>query len=319
MGIVAHDTHVTIVTAQKGIRSLKHDSLLSDIVCHNAITRQTENAMNKRLLVLIPIVAGLFGCASPAPVAQNFPISYQKVARTAHHWDVVADDVVAQTLQVITEKQQLQGRGIYVPAANNTAFNGAFRDFLITHFVDRGANVSVCRMVDSKTGFALDAPDIEVQYDTRVISHSGHMPNYEPGILTILASGVAVLRNAIESPWSRGSANAGLIGAAVLGDVALGHAASTTRTEIVVTTTIAERNRFVMRRSDIYYVPDADAKLFFQRVAQRSACPEDKSVASAAMPDTANAEVARQEQVARDMRRSNPDWRGPSSPTAYAY
>lgn len=275
--------------------------------------------MNKTFVVLLPMVAALFGCASPAPVAQNFPISYQKVARTAHHWDVVANDVVAQTLQAITAKQQLQGRGIYVPAANSTAFNGAFRDFLITRFVDHGANVSVCRVVDSKTGFALDAPDIEVSYDTRVIGHGGHMPDYRPGALTILASGVAVLRNAIEATWSRGEANIALIGAAALGDVALGHAASTTRTEIVVTTTIAEQNRFVMRRSDIYYVPDADAKLFFQRVAQRSACPEDKPVAAGAMPDTASDEFTRQEQVNREMRRFNPNWRAPISTTAYSY
>ena len=54
--------------------------------------------MKKTSAILIAgISSALFGCASPVPVAENFPVSYQKVARTAHHWDVVAGDLLAQT------------------------------------------------------------------------------------------------------------------------------------------------------------------------------------------------------------------------------
>ena len=59
--------------------------------------------MKKNYAVLASTVVALVGCASPAPVAQNFPLSYQQVARTAHHWDVVAEDVVSQTMQAIAD------------------------------------------------------------------------------------------------------------------------------------------------------------------------------------------------------------------------
>lgn len=275
--------------------------------------------MKNLYVVLIPAVVTMVGCASPVPVAENFSLSYQKVARTAHHWDVVADDIVSQTLQTITEKPLLQGRGVYVPSVRSTAFNSAFREFLITRFVNRGTNVSVCKIVgDGNPGFVQEAPDVEIQYETQVIGHGGQMPHYRPGEITALASGVAVLRNVAEANLSRGAGNAALIGIAALADVGAGHLGSPTRTELIVTTTIAERNRFIMRRSDIYYVPDADAKLFIQNIKKQSACPQEK-MATASIPDEREAAMARQEMIERNMRRVNPDWRGPSPESVAAY
>lgn len=276
--------------------------------------------MKRRYALLIPAITAMFGCASPVPVAENFPLSYQKVARTAHHWDVVADDVVSQTLQAISEKQQLQGRGIFVPAGRSTAFNTAFRDLLITRFVDSGAAVSVCRNAPgAKGGFAMDSPDVEVQYETQIISHADQPPYYRPGELTILASGVAVAYNVAAASLTRAQGTGAVIGLAALADWGLGHVAAPTRTEVIVTTTIAERNRFVVRRSDIYYVPDGDAKLFVQRVARQSVCSEDMPASSAAVSNPADVELARQEQMARDMRRVNPEWRGPTQQTSWSY
>ncbi|AKU09954.1 hypothetical protein AzCIB_0049 [Azoarcus sp. CIB] len=274
--------------------------------------------MKSSYAVIIPTIAALVGCASPAPVAQNFPISYQKVARTAHHWDVVADDVVSQTLQEVSTKAQLQGRALIVAPARNTAFNTAFREFMITHLVTAGAQVSVCKMdVATGRGFQADGQVVEIQYDSQLIVHGNDVPNYAPGRLTALAAGVAVIRNAVFD----NETNAALLAAGALSDFGLGHAARPTRTEIIVTTSITDQNRFVTRRSDIYYVPDADAQLFIQRVAQRSACPDDKPVA-AAVPETnqASTDLARQNMIEREMRRVNPLWRpAPTPATAYSH
>lgn len=265
---------------------------------------------------LIPLTITVIGCASPAPVAQNFPLSYQKVARTAHHWDVVADDVVAQTLQSIAERDQFKGRGIVVTPSRNTAFNTAFREFMITHLVNGGAQVAVCKAdISAGRGFLNEGPSVEVQYDSQLIVHGDDTPNYGPGRLTALAAGVAVVRNAVFGDET----NVALLTAGALADFGLGHVAKPTRTEIVITTSITDQNRFVTRRSDIYYVPDADAQLFIQRVAQRSLCPSDKPVAtSEASPVEANSELARQDLIAREMRRVNPQWR-PATPTAYSH
>lgn len=274
--------------------------------------------MKTQYVLLVPMVAVIFGCATPAPVASNFPMSYQKVARAAHHWDVVADDVVTQTLSTIGQRPQLQGRSIFVVPAKSTAFNTAFREFMITHLVDHGADVPVCSMQDDTAGFSASGPEVRIQYDTQVISHGTRLPDYQPGRVTLLAAGVAVLRNAFESSMSRGEENLALIGAGALADWGLGHFARTTATEIIITTTIAENNRFVMRKSDIYYVPDADARLFVQRVAHRTLCPEDEIVASAHTSDALDAHYAREKMIMRDMRRVNPAWRGPA-PTTYSY
>lgn len=276
--------------------------------------------MNYSYALLIPVAAAVVGCASPAPVAQNFPLSYQQLARTAHHWDVVAEDVINQTMQAIADKPQLQSRGVHVTPARNSAFNTAFREFMITHLVDRGASVSVCKVGHAASpGFAAEGADVDVQYDSQLIVHGDDTPNYAPGRLTALASGVAVIRNIAKPDFP--DVNAALIGAGVLGDLAGGLAASPTRTEIIVTTTIVDQNRFVVRKSDVYYVPDADAQLFMQRVAQRFPCPDDKTASSGGERlNEAEVEQARREMHAREMRRINPQWRPANvQPAAYSY
>lgn len=228
--------------------------------------------MARRKLLLVATSAVIAaGCASPVPVADNFPLSYQKVARTAHHWDVVADDVVAQTSATV-QGEPMKGRSVYVvQPAQNTAFDAAFREFLINRMVDRGMPVNVCPVKPEAAGFAV-APAVQVRYTTRVIAHSASMSNYRPGALTGLASGVWVGHAIGQSGLSRDAKFGAALGLGALIDWAAGHESSPTKTEIIVTTTIAENNRFLMRRSDVYYVPDADAPLFSKPVARGSEC-----------------------------------------------
>ena len=263
--------------------------------------------MNFKLLAIAPVAAVFLGCASPSPVAQNFPLSYQKVARSAHHWDVVADDVVQQTLKRIEELPQLQGRGIFVADGASSVFDTAFRDFMITRFVGTGASVSVCkRQQDNKPGFDREGRDIEIQYQTQLVRHGEALPAYIPGALTMLGSGVAVVRNAVLR--GIGEANAAIIGAGAVADFAAGHAALPTGTEIIITTSIAEGNRFLMRKSDVYYVPDSDARLFFQSVPRNLSCGVGQPVAPQAQQprEGLEAQIAREEMIRRDMKRFRP-------------
>lgn len=265
--------------------------------------------MNAQKVGLVSFFAlCVVGCRSPVPVAENFPISYQKVARTAHHWDVIAGDVVNQTAATLAATQRLQGRPILVvPTTRNTAFDAVFNDFLITQMVDRGMQVSVCE--PTGTGMIVD-PELKVKYHARVIIHS-EVPQYRPGALTALAASVFVARSigisddtSTDAMWLAGVAAAGLA------DAAKGYVAMPTKTEVVVTTTIEENNRFVLRRSDIYYVPDGDANLFLRRVAQNSFCPSLRSESAvASAEEKAEAErVARYELFKRKMRHTDPTW-----------
>lgn len=276
--------------------------------------------MKKKIAVLTALSAAavLVGCASPAPVPVNFQLSHQKVARTAHHWDVVADDVVTETLRAIVETPQLQGRGVYIARASDTAFNNAFREFMITGMVNRGARVSVCRTPEGKAGFSPEAPDIEITYDVQHVTHRADLPRYQPPRWTLLAAGVAVLRNV----FLDGHETAGVIGGIAAAELGVGHLANAPQTEIIVTTTIAENNRFVARKSDIYYVPEADAALFIRRVGYRSPCPGEAPIAAAASEsaiteaerelDRREREQARKKLVDQWQERTNPNWRRPA-------
>lgn len=269
--------------------------------------------------LVLPVVAVMVGCASPMPVAQNFEMTHQKVARAAHHWDVVAEDAVSQTLQSIAEKPQLQGRGVYVAPTRSTAFDAAFRSFMITHLVQGGAAVSECKVISpAKPGFAQDGADVEVRYETQLIVHSGRGPDYQPPRLTVLASGVAVLREI----FLAGHETTGTLTGVALAEWWAGHLARPTRTELIVTTTVVENNRFVMRTKDIYYVPDGDARLFTQKVAQRSVCPGEKTMSaddtSGQLSPEITVELARQEMHEREMRRINPLWQ-PTRVFSYSY
>lgn len=275
--------------------------------------------MMKVLATLLSLlVLSLVGCASPIPVAENFPLSYQKVARTAQHWDVVAQDVIAQTSGFLASSQALQRRGVFVSTTQrNTAFDAIFRDFLINHLVSGGAQVSVCS-APGGAGFS-SSPDVQIKYETRIIGHAA-LPHYRPGMLTALASGVLVVRGLAHTDLSYDARGIAGVGAAALADLAISNVTLATRTEIIVTTTIAENNVFAMRRSDIYYVPDGDANLFVQRVAQSSLCPPGKDAAKTAEHDydKLDDEQYRRERMIKEMRRINPEWRAPAR-ASYSY
>lgn len=254
------------------------------------------------------------GCRSPVPVAENFPMSYQQVARTAHHWDVIAQDVVNQAVTTLTATKGLQGRPVRViPASRNTTFDAVFNDFLINQMVDRGIQVSACE--PAGTGMIVE-PDLKVRYQARVIIHS-EAPQYRPGLLTALAAGVFAGRSIAQSDLSRDAQ--GLLGIAATGavDLAAGYVPRATKTEVVVTTTIEENNRFVLRRSDIYYVPDGDANLFSRKVAQNTICPSSSSrsenLAATAEEKEEAERVARYELFVKNMRHTNPKWEPKSS------
>lgn len=281
----------------------------------------------RRRVVLCTMAIAVVGCASPVPVANNFPISTQKVARMSHHWNVVADDVITQTLASIEKSPELQKRAVFVEQAYpGSVFDRAFRNFMITRLVEKGQFVNVCRAEpQTASGFAQPPglPAVSVQYETQVVQHRGKVPHYRPGALTWLAANVAAIYNLSTVDHSSDFIGAGAAGLLVANDVLAGHVAAPTRTELILTTTITEDNRYILRKSDIYYVPDADAALFIKQVAQRNPCPSSGKVADGQEPPAsiggqavANAaEAGRYQMFVNSMRRANPEWRPYVSPS----
>jgi len=196
----------------------------------------------------VALVVLLGGCSSAqVPYTQSYPASYQKVARATSHWDILADDVAAQTVAAIGTQKT-----IYVAEpTENTDFNRAFHNFLITRMVNKSIPVS-----NQKAGA------IEVQYETQVVKHNSERKAYKPGTITMLAAGLMVAYNVPN--WRHGSDKAAaLLGAAAGADALVStDAGSPTKTELVVTTSAIENGRYLVRKTDIYYIEPKDVPLF---------------------------------------------------------
>lgn len=198
----------------------------------------------------------LVGCASsPIPVSANFPLTVEPKVRSAGHWGLLSNDVVKQTLESLG-KLGVSGNLYVALPANATAFDKAFQNFLITDLVKSG------RVVQQFPDQAL-----EISYQTQVVRHNSPRPHFVPGRLTMITAGLYAaygLRTAAE-----GAKMAGGLAAAAGADYIISESSGgPTHTELILTTTIASGGRYLVRKTDVYYVEEADTTLLQYRAPQ---------------------------------------------------
>lgn len=211
--------------------------------------------MVPRMVVLLALLLSV-GCASRVPIATNHPLSTQKKAKAVHHWDVLADDIAHQT-EISATDRWFPDKPLYVQPRGTTTFDTAFRNLLITRMVNRGLVVTS----DPEQGLA-------VSYDVQLVRHDSSRFTHVPGALTSLAAGIWVVRDLVGS--AAADAIPATLGMTALADYALGHyAGGATHTELLVTTTIQDDARYLLRKSDIYYIEDEDTTLFMPPVPER--------------------------------------------------
>lgn len=199
-------------------------------------------------------VVALAGCGSaPIPVAQNFEYTSQYKVRSAGHWELLARDVVAQTRVTLEGAGYNASTPLHVALpANPSAFDTAFRDFLITELVQGGATVH------QNPGASL-----AVTYQTQVVRHNSSRPHFIPGQFTILAGGLMAaygLRH--QHLDTQLLAGLGLTGALDYANSI--NSGGPTNTELVLTTTVAREGLYVSRKTDVYYLENADTPLFLR-------------------------------------------------------
>ena len=219
--------------------------------------------MTRACFLLLPLVALLAGCASQVPIAANHPISTQKKAKAVHHWDVLADDVTSQTIQAMRRASVPEGTPLYVELpGDGSAFGKAFRTLLITRMVGRGLPVANEKIPGA----------IGLEYETQLVRHNSSRYAHVPGTFTTLASGIWVFRDLIIG--NTAAMPAGLaVGA--LADYGAGHfAGGATPTELLITSSIVMEKKYVMRKSDIYYIEDADVTLFMDKCKPEESCAQ---------------------------------------------
>lgn len=182
---------------------------------------------------------------APIPVAENFPLTVQKKVRSAGHWDLLSQDVVAQTLGSLEKAGASPQTSVHVAIPSNSSdFDRAFHEFLITQLVQKGWQV-----------LPTENAELTVSYQTQIVRHNSERPHFVPGIFTTLTAGAYVAHNITP-------AAAGLLLAGSLDYASSANTGGPTHTELVLTTTVMGGGRYVSRKTDVYYVEESDVSLF---------------------------------------------------------
>ncbi|WP_313299316.1 hypothetical protein [Diaphorobacter sp.] len=214
-------------------------------------------AIHKKLglaLAVAGLAAALSGCSNaPIPLAKNFELTSEYKVRSAGHWEILSRDIVSQTRDGLARAGYRADTPVYVSMpANASTFDLAFRDFLITHLVQDGAKV-----------YDRPGQGLEVTYNAQLVRHNSDRPHFIPGQFTMLAGGVMAaygLRHAHLD--TQLLAVLGLAGAADYANSI--NSGGPTNTEMVLTTTVSNAGQYVSRKTDVYYLENADTPLFLR-------------------------------------------------------
>lgn len=208
-------------------------------------------AMTKFALAAALFSAMLFsaGCIRiPQPVGYEY--SKQQKMQAAHHWEVLANDIANQINRELIDRDYLV-TPVYVRhtcglpdgcgPGETFAFDEGFNDLLVSQLVRFGV----------PTQAAMEEGGLVVDYKVQVLYHQTTRYQWpQPGVITALTAGILVFRNAPGEVLALATAAA--VDAARATSVINGHY------EVIITTSIVDNNRYIMRSSNIYYINDAD-------------------------------------------------------------
>lgn len=212
--------------------------------------------MTIKVFAGMTVVLSLVGCAigttSQVPIASTYEYTTQQKMQAARHWDVLAEDVASRLNEHIN-KSSVAGRTINVISGNNSSFQDAFEDLLITQMVNQGLDIR-----DNNNG------RLKLKFKTQVISHTdrGYVrsPHDTHTKLALLATGVwAAINIANNSSAVKDALIAtGVIGAGVGMDATAGNIASISNKEVIINVSLMDGDKYIMRKTGIYYINEPD-------------------------------------------------------------
>ncbi len=193
-------------------------------------------------------------CYSRVPQPVSYRYTEQQKLQAAYHWDVVARDVAAHIVDFYSQHSDLKERNVTIIASKETPFEEAFYNFLTSRLSQNNLNISLSE----------ESPE-RIYYDIQVIYHRAKRPNERPfglfqGELVALSSVVMAVSNAIDKSSAGTGAFAGglALGAGLLAEADRDRFLSLPHQEVVITTSLASGDQLLNRRTDIYYISDAD-------------------------------------------------------------
>ncbi|MCK4603810.1 MAG: hypothetical protein KAU41_03815 [Deltaproteobacteria bacterium] len=189
----------------------------------------------------------LFLCScSNVPKPASYPLSFQQKMQAVHHWDVLADDVAKDVKRTLQDRALL-GEQIYLEPHEMSAFGEVFGTLLTT------------QLFKQEIGLAKnESNSLKLRYETQMVKHRSnrHTSPLYPGEALLLTA----LGHGIYKAFSANSDALGLFAAAGAVEVINGFEYDWTvpHHEIVITTELTNNDTVIDRRSNIYYINDAD-------------------------------------------------------------
>ena len=203
-------------------------------------------------MIWICLCLFFWGCSEvPKPILHDF--TTQKKIQASSHWNVLAEDIGADVLNVIRQENTSTPSIAFSPN-NNSPFCRAFRSFLGTYFVNSGIDIKENNNADYQLNWAV-----------QVIKHEGERSSSGsfPGKNTL----VAMLGSGVYKIVDSGSVGAGVIGGAVVLDLIQEvyniNRIDLPKNEILINISLVESNKYKYRSSNVYYLNDLDIKHYY--------------------------------------------------------
>jgi len=216
------------------------------------------------LLFIACILVTFPGC-SKTPVPASHVFSTQKTMQSAHHWDVLAEDVATRVEDTLAQKNGLYGHRLYVDTQKRTPFHTGFRRLLLGYLLKQ-PRIGIVKKDNAMCHLKIEA---------QVVEHASGYTVHPPWKLTALGSGVFAARRMAE--WSSNHVWATLPALGFLGDLFLssGMYGVNLNTEVIITTMLWHDQELVDSSADIYYIHRPDRKHYEQSLSRYQLVSKD--------------------------------------------
>jgi hypothetical protein len=240
--------------------------------------------MKHAILIGTAALALLSGCAAQyteAPTPTRWEASRQHKLTAAEYWRRIADHFAAQLVADLREKGS--GAALYVPVDENgePPFVEGFRELLTTALVRQGLDVRA-------------RPDgseqiVNLRYSIYRFDPARAANTYYYGEATALAAGLIAIGGIVSGGTSAASAvSPASVAGRALGTIGVlegmawaqreglrGQDASgpVPQSEILLTASVTQGDRFVTRYSSIYYAADEDVALYWDKRSKVKGTP----------------------------------------------
>lgn len=208
------------------------------------------------IFAFIFVFAFLGGCSniakSPsAPIPANFAQTNQQHLQAVEHWSIIAQDLASQTV-VALEKHKLSDMPIYVKYPPvKTEFSVAFHDFLIEDLVKKGMRVSRSNTNSTVIEYKVQAIEFSSYRDLALVGTKAKW--------TTVGAGILVVRDVLRKNFSSKATD--IMSGAMLYDFWNADGGAP-KLELLVSSSIVDKNIYLMKTTDIYYANVDDKELY---------------------------------------------------------